>query len=499
MSSKKAREKSGTITGSTKNIGNNSNNKDSIWKKVLVGGTAIIILCSIIYFFLGLETQSKKYYEEAGSKVDPTSVVGELIDGAELEQKYTPNADYIKGITIRFANYEHPVSGTINLTFRDSSDTVLASADLNASDLQNNADYYFNFGKYIHINKGEAASLHISVNGSQAGSAITVWCGAKQDGWDLSINGGEVQNTLYMIPDEYVDAPYTQMFWGFFGAVLILFIIFCLIEMKKEKNIKSTPANDFIHIFDRYKFLLSQLVSRDFKTKYRRSYLGIAWSLLNPLFMMMIVSAVFSFVFRFNIQHFQVYLILGQVIFNFFSEATQIGLTTIIGAGQLIKKVYMPKYIFPLSKTMYSFINFAISFIAVFLVMAFYRIPVTLNILYLPYLLFTYFVFVLGVSLFASAITVFFRDMQNLIPLGITALGYLTPIFYPADSLAPWMQNIMKLNPLYHYVTFIRTILLYGNAPSVRQLFICFLMAILSLVIGMRYFFKKQSKFILYI
>ncbi|OUP24922.1 ABC transporter [Gemmiger sp. An194] len=244
---------------------------------------------------------------------------------------------------------------------------------------------------------------------------------------------------------------------------------------------------------------MSQLVSRDFKTKYRRSYLGILWSLLNPLFMMIIVSSVFSFVFRFEIENFQVYLILGQVMFNFFSEATQVGVTTIIGSGQLIKKVYLPKYIFPLSKTVFSFLNFLISFIAVAGVLAFYRIPLTLNIIYLPVVMVSYFCFTLGIALFLSAMMVFLRDTQHFYGLFLMGWSYLTPIFYPVSSLADWMQKIMQLNPLYHYITYLRTILLYGTAPSVAQNVVCVVLGILSLTIGVSFFFKRQGKFILYI
>ena len=227
--------------------------------------------------------------------------------------------------------------------------------------------------------------------------------------------------------------------------------------------------------------------------------MGVLWSLLNPLLMMVIVSAVFSFVFRYSIEHFQVYLILGQVTFNVFSEATQIALTTIVGSSDLIKKVYLPKYIFPLSKTMFSFVNFAISFIAVVGVLVFYKIPFNTSMLYLPLLILFLFMFSYGVGLLLSAMMVFLRDIQHLYGIVIMAWSYLTPIFYPVDSLAPFMQKIMNFNPMYHYLTYMRTIMMYGTAPSVQETIICFGMGLVAMIIGSHYFFKKQNRFILYI
>ena len=186
-------------------------------------------------------------------------------------------------------------------------------------------------------------------------------------------------------------------------------------------------------------------------------------------------------------------------MFNFFSEATQISITTITGAGQMIKKIYVPKYIFPLSKTMFSFLNFILSFIPVVLVMAYYRIPLTINVVYLPVLLLTYFCFVLGVGLMLAAVQVFMRDTQYLYGILLTLLGYLTPIFYSIDSLSPLFQKIMLLNPLFHYMNTLRTILLYGETPSVAQMACCAGIGVVMLGIGITYFHKRQKRFILYI
>ena len=157
---------------------------------------------------------------------------------------------------------------------------------------------------------------------------------------------------------------------------------------------------NIIDNFKKYSFLLRQLVSRDFKVKYKRSVLGVLWSLLYPVLMMAVMAAVFSNVFKFSVPgvNYLVYLMTGLTFFNYYSEASNSSMSAVVANFSLLNKIYIPKYIFPLSKTMFSFFNFVLSFIPVLLVIIYYRIPITLNILYLPLLLVAYFCFVLGIS-----------------------------------------------------------------------------------------------------
>ena len=292
------------------------------------------------------------------------------------------------------------------------------------------------------------------------------------------------------------DNNFNVKFLIFVVCILCLFISFCLYQiLKKKKN----SADEMLNIFVRYRFLLSQLVGKEFKLKYRRSYLGIAWSLINPLLMMIVVSAVFSFVFRFNIENFPAYLILGQTMFNFFSEATQLSLLSIVQSGQLVKRVYVPKCIFPLSRVLSSAVNFLITFISVIIVFAYYKIYPNILILYLPLFMAYFFVFTFGICLILSTIEVFMRDILHLYSVVLTALGYVTPIFYPVDSLSPLMITLLNFNPLYHFLKYYRNILFYHQCPTVTDNAICLGLALVSLVIGMLCFFKNQKKFILYI
>lgn len=246
-------------------------------------------------------------------------------------------------------------------------------------------------------------------------------------------------------------------------------------------------------------FILSSLVSKDFKLKYRRSLLGVLWSVLNPLLMMIVLTAVFSAFFKFQIENFPLYLILGQTLFTFMSEATSGAMTSIVDSAPLIKKIRISKMLFPLEKVLFSMLNFAISLIAVAVVIAFFRIAPTANILLLPFLLACVFMFSLGLGLILSALSVFFRDVIHLWGVVLTAWTYATPLFYPVDILPDWMMTVMGFNPMYHYVTYFREIVLWGTTPGVVENFACFAFGVVTLVVGIAVFQRCQKKFILYV
>lgn len=246
-------------------------------------------------------------------------------------------------------------------------------------------------------------------------------------------------------------------------------------------------------------FILRSLVSKDFKLKYRRSALGIVWSVLNPLLMMIVLTAVFSTFFRFQIENFALYLILGQTLFALMSDATSGAMSSIIDSAPLIKKIRINKFLFPLEKTAFALLNFVISLIAVAAVMIFFQIVPTINLLFLPLLLLLVFAFSLGLGLLLSALSVFFRDVMHLWSVVLTAWTYATPLFYPIDILPDWMLPIMECNPMYHYVTFFREIALWGTTPSGEQILLCTFFAVVTLIVGILVFRAKQSKFILYV
>lgn len=255
-----------------------------------------------------------------------------------------------------------------------------------------------------------------------------------------------------------------------------------------------------IQTFFGYSDLFHELVSKDIKLKYRRSFLGYLWSILNPLLIMCIMVLVFSHMFRFDIVNYPVYLIIGQTIFNFFSEATNKAMWAILGNASLLKKVYVPKYVFTLSTVTSSCVNMLFSLGAMLIVFIFCHVHLTLWMLFIPLILAQVYIFSLGMGMLLSATAVFFRDIQYIWSAAMTAWMYVTPIFYPIQQLPVWLQRGIKyLNPLYSYIQQFRMIVLDSAAPDPRLVIYGFSVAFMALILGTGVFFKSQDKFILYI
>lgn len=255
----------------------------------------------------------------------------------------------------------------------------------------------------------------------------------------------------------------------------------------------------YLQKFIKYRSLLAQLVSKDIKTKYRRSVLGYLWSVLNPLMMMIILTIVFSTIFRNDIPNFPVYFLTGQLIFNAFSEATNTAMTSVISNSALIKKVYFPKYILPLSKSGAAFVNFVLSLIALVVVLAVTQTAITPAILLLPLPLLYLLLISSGVGLFLASLAVRFRDVVHLYGVVLTALMYLTPIFYPITILPTTARQIVSFNPIFHILEMFRCVVMYGSVPSLKANLVCIGFSIISLGIGMLAFKKNQDQFILYL
>ena len=252
-------------------------------------------------------------------------------------------------------------------------------------------------------------------------------------------------------------------------------------------------------VFGKYRHLVINLISRDLKVKYRRSMLGFMWSILNPLLMALVINAVFQNLFRFDIEYFIVYYLSGSLLFNFMVEATTASLTSVINASSLIKQVYIPKYIFPLEKCLFAFVNMLFSSVALIIVILIKRMPISPTILLFFIPMIYVLIFSLGLSLILASVNVFFRDVGHLYSVWTVAWMYLTPIIYPANILPDLLQKVMQLNPMYYYVTYFRDVVMYGSVPNLETNLICIVYALVFLFAGLFIFKKQQDKFILYI
>lgn len=249
-----------------------------------------------------------------------------------------------------------------------------------------------------------------------------------------------------------------------------------------------------------YKDLLKLLVQRDIKLKYRRSVLGYVWSVLNPLLVMVVMAVVFSTMFQRDIKNYPVYLFTGQLVYNFMNQSTHQAIGSIVGNGALLKKAYVPKYIFTLAKISSGLVDFFFSLGALAIVMIVTGAPFSKYNLLIPFVALQEYVFCIGLGLFLAQANVFFRDIQYIYNAVTTAWMYLTPIFYPLDSLPSNLQWLIKhLNPMYFYVGQFRDIIYYQQVPGKLIMTAGCVTAFLMLIIGLKCFLRNQDRFILYI
>jgi ABC-type polysaccharide/polyol phosphate export permease len=248
-----------------------------------------------------------------------------------------------------------------------------------------------------------------------------------------------------------------------------------------------------------YRELLKNLIVRDIKVRYRRSVLGFVWVMLNPLLMMLILTIVFSAVFKIATENYTIYLLSGIITWNFFSQSTNATVTSFLSNRNLIKKIYLPKAIFPLSLILSALINFVFSLVPLGLVMIFTHVPIGTNIILLPVVLLLLVIFSFGVSLFLSTATVFFHDIAYIYEVILLGWMYATPVFYPDSIIPEKFSIILKLNPLYHFMKLFRG-WLYLDAPLYSQSVLFGAgFAILALAAGSAFYVMYKDRVVYYL
>lgn len=247
------------------------------------------------------------------------------------------------------------------------------------------------------------------------------------------------------------------------------------------------------------KFLLEELVKRDFKKKYKRTVLGFLWSMISPLMMLSVMSFVFSQFFGRSIEYYVVYILAGQIVFAYFSESTNTGMVALLGNASIFSKIKVPKYLFVLSRNISASINFGLTVLIFFAFVFAYGINPGFTMLFVFYPILCLILFNYGIGLILSALYIFFRDMQYLYSLLLQVMMYGSAIFYSTDILSKDLQTVFYFNPLYVYITFIRESVIYGKTPDLILWGLCLLYAVIALLVGL-YFYKRYNyKFIYYI
>lgn len=249
----------------------------------------------------------------------------------------------------------------------------------------------------------------------------------------------------------------------------------------------------------KYMGFLKETVVKNIKKKYYRSVLGILWTVLNPLLSMLVMTLVFSTLFKRNIENYPIYLLCGQLTFSFISGSGRIGMNSIIGNAGYIRTIYIPKYIFVLSGVVQAFVDMLFSLIALVITMLITGAPFTLNLLMLPVVLALEFIFALGFALIFATYGTFFKDLQYLYGIFTTLWMWISCIFYPVSVIPATYRFIFDLNPALHFINIMRAICHEGTMPSEKSLIIATCYSALMLAMGISVFKHNENKFILYI
>lgn len=243
-----------------------------------------------------------------------------------------------------------------------------------------------------------------------------------------------------------------------------------------------------------YMFVIRELVNREIKRKYSRSYLGILWSVLNPLLSMAVISAIFSTLFKRNIENFPIYYLTGFIMWNLFTGATNAAMTSLVDNKMLLIKVKLPMVIFPLSRVVAALVNFGYSFIAYIVMLLVFRVEPSITMLFLPVVVFAQFLFSIGISYILTVAYVFFGDIKHLYSVLLTLLMYCSAIFYPVEAIGGVMAKIIERNPIYNFIACARCCMMYGTLPTGMQLLRMIIWSVVVYLLGTWVFRRTKNK-----
>lgn len=248
-----------------------------------------------------------------------------------------------------------------------------------------------------------------------------------------------------------------------------------------------------------HQFLFEELVKRDFKKKYKRTVLGMAWSILSPLLMLLVMRLVFTQFFGRGMEHYTTYLFCGNLVFAYFNDSTSQGMASLMGNSGIFTKVNVPKYLFLFSKNVQTLINFGLTLIVFFLFCILDGITFTWKFILLLYPIALLVLFNIGVGLILSALFVFFRDIQYLWAVFTQLLMYMSAIFYTIDHYSPMVQNLFLLNPIYLFIRYFRKIVIDATIPTVWFHLLMLAMTAIVLGVGCWMYKKYNHRFLYYV
>lgn len=249
----------------------------------------------------------------------------------------------------------------------------------------------------------------------------------------------------------------------------------------------------------KHKFLFEELVKRDFKKKYKRTILGMGWSMLSPLLMLLVMKVVFEQFFGRNTPHYTTYLFCGLLVFNWFSESTNSGMRSLYANASIFSKVNVPKYLFLFAGNVQTLINFGLSLLVFFFFCAIDHVDFTWKFLLLGYPMATLLLFNIGVGMILSALYIFFRDMDYLWSVCLQLLMYGSAIFYQIDKMTPGVQQVFLCNPVYRHIAYVREIVLAGTVPDLMTHVTLAGIALVALAVGSFMYKHYNTRFLYYV
>lgn len=249
----------------------------------------------------------------------------------------------------------------------------------------------------------------------------------------------------------------------------------------------------------KYQFLFEELVKRDFKKKYKRTVLGMAWSVLSPLLSLLVMRLVFTQFFGRNTPHYTIYLFCGNLVFSYFNESTTQGMSSLMANASIFTKVNVPKYLFLMSKNVQTLINFGVTLCVFVLFCILDGITFTWRWVLLLYPIVMLLFFNIGVGLVLSALFVFFRDIQYLWTVFVQLLTYMSAIFYTIDGYSPMVQNLFLINPIYLFIRYFRKIVIDMAIPSVWFHLLIGGYTVVVLALGCWMYKKYNHRFLYYV
>lgn len=462
---------------------------------------AYFILVVIFYYAAG----EQLYIRESRNSIEAVQgdgITEEIAADVTVRQDFVCRMDWLERFQVKFCTFGRENEGNIRIQLYDQTAEQklyeLVCPVGNIADGQM-ADYVLD--EPAPDVYGHLLSIILSAEDGNVGSSIAAWYtpGTFLEEAQLYLNGQAADGVLCFTAggrDTVWTGPH---YWQIAVTAGILLIVYCCILIYKKEHGMVSPVITAVSIMKRYAFLLRQLVARDFKIKYKRSVLGALWSFFNPLMTMGIQYIIFSQLFQRGVENYPVYLLSGVVLFGFFTESSDVSMYAVMGNASLIKKVYVPKYIYPLSKVLSTLVNLMIAMIPMLILTVLTGLPITKAWLLIPFVLVCLLLFCAGIGLLLSALVVFFRDIQFIWRVFLTAMNYMTPIFYPESILPDTVKAFMGWNPMYQYITFFRTIVIDGISPEPKSYAICLVISLLYLIAGAAVFKKFQDRFVFYI